>query len=84
MPHGKLLWFNDAKGHGFIATDEGERLLVERAGFSKGADISRLSGSVSGLDVTFEVDTDDPERRAVGVDFAPEDAPRRARRRRSH
>lgn len=31
---GKMLWFNEEKEHGFILTDEGERLYVHRDGFS--------------------------------------------------
>ena len=33
---GKMLWFNEQKEHGFILTDEGERLYVHRDGFSPG------------------------------------------------
>ena len=33
---GTMIWFNPAKRHGFIQTDEGERLRVETAGFRAG------------------------------------------------
>jgi hypothetical protein len=33
---GMMLWFNPAKRHGFIHTDEGERLRVDRDGFAAG------------------------------------------------
>ena len=33
---GKMLWFNEQKEHGFILTDEGERLYVHRDGFLPG------------------------------------------------
>ena len=31
---GQMLWFNEAKDHGFIMTDEGERLAVAGEGFA--------------------------------------------------
>jgi cold shock CspA family protein len=31
-----MLWFNPAKQHGFIRTEEGERLLIELSGFAPG------------------------------------------------
>lgn len=33
---GTMLWFNPAKQHGFVRTEEGERLLVETGGFARG------------------------------------------------
>ena len=33
---GQMLWFNEAKDHGFIMTDEGERLAVAGNGFAQG------------------------------------------------
>ncbi|MDX6468471.1 MAG: hypothetical protein QOF75_274, partial [Gaiellaceae bacterium] len=29
---GKMLWFNGEKGHGFIQTEDDERLFVSREG----------------------------------------------------
>jgi len=78
---GKLLWFNEEKNHGFIRTEEGERLYVDRDGFLPG---DAPVGRCAGLDVTFEVNEDDDgERSAVGVSLVPEPIRKRARRRRS-
>jgi cold shock CspA family protein len=57
---GKMLWFNEEKDHGYIATDEGERLYIPGVGFAGG---ERLKGRCAGLEVEFEV---------VGVDDARE------------
>ena len=32
---GKLIWFNPDKRHGFILTEDGERLRVEESGSSR-------------------------------------------------
>ena len=34
--NGKLIWFNPEKGHGYIRTEDGERLLVKEDGFAPG------------------------------------------------
>ena len=33
---GTMIWFNEAKQHGFIRTDDGERLRVDDTGFEAG------------------------------------------------
>lgn len=76
---GKMLWFNDEKGHGFIRTEEDERLQVDRDGFVGG---EPPVGRCVDLDVTFEVVDGTDGRRAVGVELAPDIAQRRARLRR--
>jgi hypothetical protein len=74
-----MLWFNEAKDHGFIMTDEGERLAVAGDGFASGEKpIGRCADKV----VIFEIDDEDGARRARNVVFEPEVAPRRARMRR--
>jgi hypothetical protein len=74
-----MLWFNEAKDHGFIMTDEGERLAVAGDGFASGEKpIGRCADKV----VIFEIDDEDGSRRARNVVFEPEVAPRRARMRR--
>lgn len=75
---GTLIWFNPAKRHGFIRTEDGERLLVEESGFEPG---HLVGPRCAGTPVTFErpepVPGNDP--RAVHVSVIPEIAPRRAR-----
>lgn len=74
---GKLLWFNEEKGHGFIATDDGERLYVDADGFAD----SHPVGSCAGLVVEFEIADSNEGRHARATRLVPEVAPRRARRR---
>ena len=55
---GKLLWFNETKGFGFIRTEEDERLYVHRSGFEPGqAPVGRCAEKL----VTFERETADVE-----------------------
>ena len=75
-----MLWFHEAKHYGFILTDEGERLYVDRAGFVNSA---APVGRCAGLPVELSVGVRDGERFAVGVSLIQEEAPRRARRRSS-
>jgi hypothetical protein len=73
---GEMLWFNEAKDHGFILTEEGERLAVAGDGFAHG---ERPVGRCAHKVVTFEVDASGGERHARNVIF-PQQAPaRRAR-----
>jgi hypothetical protein len=74
-----MLWFNEAKDHGFIMTDEGERLAVAGDGFAAGEKpVGRCAHKV----VIFEIDEEDGARQARNVTFEPDLAPRRARMRR--
>jgi cold shock CspA family protein len=73
-----MLWFNDKKDHGFISTDDGERLYVGGSGFVRG---QKPQGKCAGRAVSFTVASDDTGRRAEGVAFVADAAPRRARRR---
>lgn len=44
---GAMLWFNPAKQHGFVRTEDGERLLVEADGFAPGHELGdRCAGTV--------------------------------------
>jgi hypothetical protein len=77
---GTLIWFNPDKRHGFIRTDEGERLRVDEAGFEPG---HVLGDRCMGTKVRFErVEPKIDEARAVHVTVVPLDAARRARARR--
>jgi cold shock CspA family protein len=75
---GHMLWFNQTKDHGFIRTEEGERLQVDGSGFAQG---ERPEGRCVDKIVTFEIDGDSDERRAHNVVFEREVAARRARMR---
>jgi cold shock CspA family protein len=75
---GTMLWFNPAKRHGFIRTDEGERLRVDQEGFAAG---HLLGDRCRGTRVTFERAVDPAEERAVNVAVVPLFAARRARSR---
>jgi hypothetical protein len=77
---GAMLWFDEAKDYGYVLTDAGERLRVERDGFINGA---APVGRCARRPVSLSVAVRDGERTAVGVSFAAEESPRRARRRTS-
>ena len=75
---GTMIWFNEEKDHGYISTEEGERLYVAGTGFAGGR---RPQGRCAGLVVEFEV-TGTNGAREAGECFLVEDAaPPRARRR---
>jgi len=78
--NGTMLWFNEAKGHGYVRTEDGERLHVDRGGFVGGAP---PVGRCAGLPVRLRVDEQNGERIAVDVSLVVEERPRRARRRSS-
>jgi cold shock CspA family protein len=73
---GQMLWFNQVKDHGFIRTDEGERLRVDGSGFAVG---ERPEGRCAEKVVTFEIEESEEGRRAQNVVFEREIAARRAR-----
>jgi cold shock CspA family protein len=75
---GTMLWFNPAKRHGFIETDEGERLRVDQDGFAAG----NVPGErCRGTRVSFDRSAELEEARAVNVAVVPLFAARRARSR---
>jgi hypothetical protein len=73
-----MLWFNEAKDHGFIETDDGERLAVPGDGFASG---ERPEGRCAHMPVTFEIDKTNGSRQARDVAFVRDVAARRARMR---
>jgi len=74
---GTMIWFNPAKRHGFIRTDEGERLRVDEAGFAQG---TLLGDRCRGTRVRFDrMPGEQDEARAVDVSLVPLPAARRAR-----
>jgi hypothetical protein len=78
---GTMIWFNPAKRHGFLRTDEGERLRVDETGFAPGhAPGSRCKGTKVIFERVDSPELDEP--RAVDVAFVPLEAARRARSRR--
>lgn len=78
---GEMLWFNETKNHGFIRTEEGERLYVPRDGFLPG---KPPEGRCAGKKVTFEREPAEGEHefKAVGVALLEEAQGGRARLRR--
>ena len=75
---GTMLWFNPAKQHGFIRTDDGERLRVEQDAFATG---QLLGDGCRGTRVSFDRAADGSGPRAVNVAVLPLFAARRARSR---
>jgi len=73
---GTMIWFNPAKQHGFIRTEEGERLRVDEAGLEPGQAIGdRCRGTRVRFDRVAEID----DARAVNVTAVPLEVARRAR-----
>jgi len=74
--NGRLIWFNPDKRHGFIRTEDGERLLVKEDGFEPG---HIVGDRMAGTHLTFErADTRDGAE-AVRVCVVSHSEPRRAR-----
>jgi CspA family cold shock protein len=75
--NGKMLWFNEEKGYGFIEAESGERVYVHRSAFVAGhAPVGRCKG----LAVTFAVAPGEEGQVAVDVSQPPELDQRRATR----
>jgi cold shock CspA family protein len=78
---GEMLFFNQEKGGGFIRTEEGERLYVDRTSFLPG---EAPDGRCAGLKVTFVRRPTEGEHESAAFDVAmvPDAVGGRARRRR--
>jgi hypothetical protein len=77
---GTMLWFNEVKDYGFILTEDGERLYVDRDGFvERAAPVGRCAR----LPVRLTVSERDGTRIAVDVSLVREEPHGRARRRRA-
>jgi cold shock CspA family protein len=77
---GTMLWFNPAKGFGFITADDGERIYVDLGGFLPEQD---PGARCRGRPVRFERRDGNGDVRAVNVSFPAEQDSRRARLRHS-
>jgi cold shock CspA family protein len=75
---GKMLWFNEEKDHGYISTEEGERLYIPGTGFAGG---ERLKGRCAGLEVEFTIVGANGGREASECAPVERVAPHRPRRR---
>lgn len=72
-----MLWFAEAKDYGFVLTDDGERLRVDRVCFVNGA---APVGRCARRPVNLSIGERNGERIAIDVSLVPEESPRRARR----
>ncbi|HKI95066.1 MAG TPA: cold shock domain-containing protein [Gemmatimonadales bacterium] len=61
--HGKVKWFNDAKGYGFIAAERGEDVFVHFSAIQT----SGFRTLVEGQEVEFEVEFQERDVRARNV-----------------
>jgi cold shock CspA family protein len=75
---GTMKWFNEEKDHGYIETEEGERLYIPGTGFAGGR---RLKGRCAGIQVEFEVIGVGDSRQASECALVETVAPYRPRRR---
>lgn len=63
MPKGTVKWFNDAKGYGFIAQDDGEDVFVHYSSISGDGYRSLAEGAR----VEYEIEASNKGPRAVNV-----------------
>ena len=77
---GTMIWFNVDKGHGYIRTEDDERLSVARSDFLPG---HQPEPRCKGRQVVFDRETGDREPYAANVSFVVREEPRRARLRSS-
>ena len=63
MPTGKVKWFNESKGYGFVQMDDGTDVFVHYSGIA-GEGFKTLQ---EGQEVEFEVEQGEKGPRAVNV-----------------
>ena len=63
MPQGKVKWFNDAKGYGFIEMTEGKDIFVHYSAITK----EGFKTLAEGQEVTFEIVQGDKGPQASNV-----------------
>ena len=63
MPRGKVKWFNDSKGYGFIEQESGDDVFVHHSSI-QGEGFKTLE---EGQEVEFEVEEDAKGSKAVNV-----------------
>jgi len=63
MARGKVKWFNNQKGYGFITPEEGKDVFVHHSAI-QGDGYKSLE---EGQEVEFEIETDDKGDKAVNV-----------------
>ena len=66
MAKGKVKWYNEEKGYGFIESENGEDIFVHRSGL-----VSAFAGLQTGQEVEFE--TKQGDRGPVAVNVQPVD-----------
>ena len=62
MSKGKVKWYNETKGFGFIESEEGKDVFVHRTGL-----ISPFSGLDEGQEVVFEIKENEKGELAYNV-----------------
>ena len=63
MPRGKVKWFNDSKGYGFIEQESGDDVFVHHSSI-QGEGFKTLE---EGQDVEFDIEQDAKGLKAVNV-----------------